>query len=334
MTIVMRKIIGCIFFWIMFLCVFVAYTHASNHDAELAKAFKWHSKISVLKQTLKDKQSEKNELLKQSDKLVKKIIQEKRKSKGVSNRKLDSLLSKSQQLVSSLDSISIQIDENREQLKQNYSEAITDLVNLLETELKQKDKKKLVKQLVNYFQKYEELSEEKPLQIPLVNIEIQENDTNIDIRKKADFLSDQTVLLKAKMFQIDEQVTKLEKEKALRDKVKKFADEINFFDETLFVEEKKVTQDYKAEVFGTNEENIPVDDQDGPLMSVRFDVGEISDSIMFQSEAFESSPSDMIFTSSSMDDQIRALRQQKLQFGDQVKHLLEKTKNFYKMSEE
>lgn len=324
---VMRKIIGCIFLLIMISCVFVVHSNASNHDAELAKASEWHSTISDLKQTLKNKQSEKNELLKQSDKLANKIIQEKRKSQGISNRKLDSLLSKSQQLVSNLDSISIKIDEIQKQLKQNYSDAITDLVNFLEAESNQNKKKKLVKELVEYFQEYEELTKQTPLQIPLTHIEIQENDTNIDIRKKADFLSDQTVLLKAKMFQIDAQVTKLEKEKALRDKVKKFADEINFFDETLFVEEKKVTKDDKSneEVFTVNE--------DGPLLGARSYFGEISDSMIFQSEPFESSPSDMIFTSGGIDDQIDALRQQKLLLGDQVQHLLEKTKSFYKMSE-
>lgn len=332
MTRLMRNITLYILFLIMILCVFSGYTIASNHDAESTGDSAWHVQISELNDILIKKQSEKIKLLKQTDKLAKKIIQEKQKSQGISNRKLDSLLRESQQLVSILESVSTQIEKIEGQLKQKYPEAIAALVNLLETDPKEGKKKKQVKQLLNYMKAYEKLSLEKPLKMPIVNLNVQETDTHLDIQKKADFLSDQTALLKAKMFQIDVLVNKLEKEKALRDKVKKFADEINFYDETLFIEEKRLDESEKPALYGANEDSTSVDEK-GPILTAEFGLGETSSSFIVQSEISESSASDLIFTSGGIDAQINLLRQQKIQFENQVQQLSEKTQIFYKMLE-
>ena len=60
----------------------------------------WIRAISKLSKMLKEQQSEKSRLLKESDRLAEKILREKQKSEGGGNRKLDSLMRDSQRLVS------------------------------------------------------------------------------------------------------------------------------------------------------------------------------------------------------------------------------------------
>ncbi len=339
------KITGWIFLLFTIFTVFAGYADALNNETGLAWSFAMDAKISELNKALKEQQSAKEKLLRKSDLLAEKIAQEKRKSQGVSSRKLDSMLRESQQLVSDLETITIQIEGTEGELKQEYSRAITALVNLLEKEPNEKNKKSYVKYLIEYIKAYEGLMKPLLLQVPKINLEIRENDSPAEIRKKADFLSDQTTLLKAKMIQIDAQVAKLEKEKTLRDKVKRFADEIDFFDNTLFVQEKKVilresgTQDGDHDnediIVPPDREDIPIppDREEPPLLTVGIGQGEIPPSIIVHSEALDSSPADLIF-SGNIDNQIEQLKRQKLQMEGQVQQLWQKTQIFYKRADD
>jgi len=305
------------------LFVFIGYSFASNHDIEPAWSTAQDAKISKLGQTLKDHQAKRDRLLKKGDQLAERIRQEKQKSQGISSRKLDSLLRESQQLVLSLESLSMQIEETQMQLKKEYSTAITELVNQLEKESQEKKKKTLLTYLLKYIKAYEGLMEPVPLQIPKVNLEIKENDPPVEIRKKADFLSDHAALLKAKMLRIDSQVNKLEKEKALRDRVKKFADEINFFDNTLFVEQRRLPQrEDDAQNVLTSIPGEGVRSEEAPPLSI------------LQSEVPDSSPSDLIFSIGGIEKQIELLREQRLKLGEQVQELLQKMQIFYKKADD
>lgn len=317
------KLVGWILFFVMFFGVFVGYADISKLDTEISKFSK----------TLKEQQSEKDKLLKKSDKLAEKITKEKRKSRGRSNRKLASMLRESQQLVSKLESIYGQIAEIESQLKQKYSIAIATMVRQLEKESNEKEKKSMLKQLLKYMEASEKLKEPIKFEMPKVNLEIQEGDTPPEIREKADFLSDQTALLKAKMFQIDAQIAKLEKEKSLRDKIKGFADEIRFFDDILFVEEKKVEPlDDTGEVNPTKEPgtfNIETETRLGEL-----EPKETQPSTILQREASDSPFSDLVLSSGSVDKQIKLLKQQKLQLGKQIRQVSQRAQSFYKRASE
>ena len=105
----MIKITGWIFLLVMIFGTLSGYAGASKHDKDFALHSAWGTQISELNQILKECRSQKNRLEKESDKLAKKIIKEKRKSRGESNRKLDTLLRKSQHLVFTLESLSKQI---------------------------------------------------------------------------------------------------------------------------------------------------------------------------------------------------------------------------------
>ena len=254
----------------MILGVSVRYIEAFNQGAPLVSYSEWDAEISELNKILKELQKKKKKLVKESDRLAEKILKEKRKSPRRSSRKLEVMLRESQQLILNLEPVSKQIMENVEKLKQKYSMAITGLVTELEKKSKEKKKKKLLKYLLKYIGALESIKEPIQFQMPEINLEVQKNDSPDDILQKADFLSDQTSLLKAKMFQIDENIRQLKTEKKLRNKIRKFTDEINFFDTTLIVEERKVvqmksnTQDQKNE----NQEPPPSlpDDAEPPPM--------------------------------------------------------------------
>jgi len=183
-------------------------------------------------------------------------------------------------------------------------------------------------------------------------LEIQANDTSFEIQKKADFLSGQTTLLKARIYQIDARIAKLEQKKVLRDKVKKFADEISFFDDTHFVEERKITKsepdspEHQEVVPSGDNNEAPSDrEEELPPPSPTFDESEsptheeISPFILpplftSQKEVSDSSPSNLILSGGNIDYQINMLKQQKDQLGNQVQLLWGKTQIFYKQAEE
>jgi len=301
--------------------VFYGYADISKVDAE----------ISTLNRILEEQQAEKHKLLKESDKLAEKITKEKRKSEGKSSRKLDSMLRESQRLVSNLESISIKIAAIEAQLKQQYSMAITALVRQLENEAEEKKKKSLLEQLFKYMEVSERLKEPLKFEMPEVNLEIQEDDTPLEIREKADFLSDQTALLKARILQIDTQIATLEKEKALRDKVKGFADEISFFDDILFVEGKKVEPVREtAEVNPTREPKIFQTGIDTEKIEPKVTQPET----VVQKETLDFPLSDSVLSGESVGKQIELLTQQKLKLGEQLQQLSQKTQSFYKRAAE
>jgi len=323
------KLVGCILFFVVMFGVFCGYADTSKLDTEISK----------LNRTLKERQSEKNKLSKQIDKLAEKITKEKRKSRGEavfqgrSNRKLDSMLRESQRLVSRLESISRQIAEIESQLRQKYSKAIATMVRQLEKESNEKKKTSMLKQLLKYMGTSEKLKEPIKFEMPKINLEIHEDDTPLEIREKAHFLSDQTALLKAKTFQINAHIDALAKEKSLRDKVKGFADEIRFFDDILFVEEKKVELlDETGEVNPTKE----LDTFNGET-ETRLEASEPKETqtlTILQKEASESPLSDLVLSSGSVDKQINLLQQQKLQLGKQIQQLSQKAQSFYKRAAE
>jgi len=330
------NLIGWILSFALIFNVSTGYVDISKLDAEISK----------LNRTLKDRQSAEKKLLKESDKLAENITKEKRKSEGRSNRKLESMLRKSQRLVYRLESTSKQITEIESQLKQKYSIAIATIVRQLEENhrrgrlLKQKKKKSLLKQLFKYMRGVERLKEPIKFEIPKVNLEIQEDDTPLEIREKADFLSDQTALLKAKMFQLNAQVATLEREKSLRDKVRGFADEINFFDDVLFVEEKKIQQVNETEETDEVEEpkgwfkEPSIDDIEIDRQPEGTEPKEPQTSTIFQKEASNPPISDFVLSSGSIDEQIRLLKQQKMRLKNQIQQLSQKTQSFYKRASE
>jgi hypothetical protein len=334
---IIRRVIVWIFFLFITFRLFTGYAIAANHDVEHAQSSTWVERISELNQTLKERRSEKEKLLRKGDKLAEEIKQEKLISQSIGNRRLDSMLRESHQLVSKIESVSRQIDEIKEELTEKYPMAITALVNQLEKETQEKKKKALIKQLLKFIEIYETLIEPEQFQIPRANLEIREYDTPYEIRKKADFLADQTALIKAKMFQIDAQINNLEREKALRDKVKRFADEINFFDSALFVEERQFTQrgsDNQEDNTDIPGDDIsPPDDAHEPILGDVLDQG-TTPYISFQGAAPESSPSDLVLSSSSIDNWIELLRQQKIQLEDRIGQLKQKMQIFYKKAEE
>ncbi len=303
--------------------------------------------ISRLSQGLKKQQSERDKLLKESDNLAEKILKEKRKAESKSSRTLDSLLRESHELVGNLELLSGQIGESESQLRQKYSLAITSLVRLMENKPDEKEQKIFLKQLVKYLRESEKLEKPIELEIHKVSLEIQDNDTPDQIRKKADFLSDQTTLLKAKIFQIKEQIAKLERERSLRDKVKKFADEISFFDDSVMLKENRISQGEQGVVVSepiSDKSGTPVDNSGETLIvdppsgptdaypdsqiseSTR---GEAALSPIIRIDAFDSSPSDLILSGKSIDKQIDLLEGQKSNLGNQIQELLEKAQNFY-----
>jgi len=327
------KLVGWILCFVMIFGVFFGYADPSNRGAIFTRPPALDAEISKLNRTLKEQQSKKNKLLKESDKLAEKITKEKRKSQGRSNRKLNSMLRESQRLVSELESISRQITKIESQLKGKYSIAITALVRQLEKESDEKKKRSMLKQLLKYMEASEKLKEPIKFEMPKVNLEIQKGDTPLEIREKADFLSDRTALLKAKMFQIDAQIAKLEKEKSLRDKVKGFADEIRFFDDILFVEEKKIEQVHETkEENATKEPNIYNIETD--IRTGETEPEETQPSTVVQREASDSPSSDLVLSSGSVDKQIKLLKQRKLQLGKQIQQLSQKTQSFYKQATE
>jgi len=326
--------------WIFFLFIIVSlfagytgYAAASNHDRRHAQPSTWDARISELNRTLKERLSEKGRLVRKGDRLAEKIKQEKQKSEDTGNRRLDSMLRESQQLVSDLESVSRQIEEIEGELAQEYSTAIAALVNQLERESEEKKKKILFKQLIEYIDQYEGLKKPAQVQIPEVSMEIQESDTPNEIRRKADFLADQTALMKAKMLQIDAQINKLKKEKALRDKVKGFADEINFFDSALFVEARRGTQvGPDTPIPDGDGGGLPDGGDDGPMLGDGFDQA-ITPSINVH-EAPESSASDLILSTGIIDNRIEQLQRQRIQLDDMSRQLWQKMQIFYKRAEE
>ncbi|MEW5803924.1 MAG: hypothetical protein AB1847_17655 [bacterium] len=296
--------------------------------------------ISRLSKMLKEQQSEKSRLLKKSDRLAEKIMQEKQKSDNRGNRKLDSLMSESQRLVSDLEALSRQIEEAELQLEQKYSTAISALVNRLEGRLDDRERKTLLKQLLKYLNESERLEKPVEFEVPKVSLELRDNDTSSEIRKKADFLSDQATLLKAKIFQVEAQVTKLEKEKSLRDKVKKFTDGMSFFDDTLLVTERKVANNREPDTAGGDRGGDepplsalpPSQGESGMILPGSLE--ESSSSFILGREAFDSSPADLILSNKSIEKQIELLKIQKSQMASQIQHLLQKTETFYKRAEE
>jgi len=333
MSRIIARAVGWIFFLFIIVCLFAGYTGASNHDGEHAQPSTGDAEISELNRTLKERKSEKGKLSRKGDLLAERIKQEKQKSENTGNWRLDSMLRESQQLVSDLESVSRQIEEIEEKLAQEYSTAITTLVNQIERESQEKKKKVLLKKLIVYIEQYEGIMEPAPVQIPEVSMEIQESDTPNEIRKKADFLADQTALMKAKMLQIDVQINKLEKEKALRDKVKGFADEINFFDSTLFVEARRGAQaGPDTPIPDEDGGGVPDEGEDGPILGDVFDQS-AAPSISVH-EAPESSPSDLVLSTSIIDNRIEQLRRQRIQLDDLSRQLWEKMQIFYKRAEE
>jgi len=319
----MYKLVVWILFFAVMSGVFLGYASPSKLDAEISK----------LNQTLKEQQSKKHKLLKESDKLAEQITKEKRKSRGRSNRKLVSMFRESQRLVSELESISKQIAKIESQLKGKYSIAITTLVRQLEKESNEKKKTSMLKRLLKYMEASEKLKEPIIFEMPKVNLAIQEGDTPLEIREKADFLSDQTALLKAKKLQIDAQIAALEKEKSLRDKVKAFADEINFFDDTLFIESKKVEQpDDTKEVNPLKEPGIYNIETERNIGESEPD--DTQPATVVQREEQDSTFSDLVLSSGSVDKQIKLLQQQKLQLGKHIQQLSQKTQTFYKRAAE
>jgi len=312
-----------------------------------------NSDISRLGKMLKEQQSERNRLLKESDRLAEKILREKQKSEGGGNRKLDSLMRESQRLVSDMESLSKQIEGTELHLRQRYSLAITALVKRIEEQSNDKkrsndkERKTLLKQLLTYLKESEMLEKPIGFEVPKVSLELRDNDTSLEIRKKADFLSDQAALLKARIFQVEAQVAKLEKDKALRNKVRKFADDMSFFDDTVLVKERKIAhgdsaiKDSGPSGDSGNQDENPLsappsmlggDIGDMPIPSGKSE--ETSISFILGKEAFDSSPSDLVFSQKSIDKQIELLEVQKSQIANQVQQLLQKTQNFYKRAEE
>ena len=324
------NLIGLILSFALIFNVSTGYVDISKLDEEIVK----------LNRTLKDRQSEEQKLLKESDKLAEKITKEKRKSQGRSNRKLDSMLRESQKLVSRLESTSRQRAAIEAQLKRKYATAIAAMVRNLEEEPEAKRKKSRLKQLFKYLDAVEKLKEPIKFEIPQVKVEIREDDTPLEIRAKADFLADQTALLKAKMFQIDAQVATLEKEESLRDKVRGFADEIKFFDDVVFVEEKKIEQvnepegrnDVKEPEGWLKEPSIDGNDTDRHTEEVKTVAPQISTFV--QKETSDSPLSDLILSSGGIDEQIRLLKQQKIRLRKQIQQLSQKTQSFYKRASE
>ena len=253
-----------------------------------------------------------------------------------------------------LESISKQIEESELQLRQRYSLAITALVKRLEEQSNRMKSNRMIssgkpslKQLLTYLKESEKLEKPIGFEVPKVSLEVRDNDTSLEIRKKADFLSDQATLLKAKIFQVEAQVAKLEKEKALRNKVRKFADDMSFFDDTVLVKERKIAhRETGIQDSGPGGDAGNQDDAsfvcsplilagnigDGPIPSGRSE--ETSASFILGKEALDSSPSDLISSQKSIDKQIELLEMQKSQLANQVQHLLQKTQNFYKRAEE
>jgi hypothetical protein len=243
------------------------------------------------------------------------------------------MLRESQQLVSDLESVSRRIEEIEGKLAQEYSTAITALVNQFEGESQEKKKKGLLNRLIEYIEQYEGLVKPAPVQIPEVSMEIRESDTPNEIRRKADFLADQTALMKARMLQIDAQINKLEKEKALRDKVRGFADEINFFDGTLFVEAKRGAQaGPDTPIPDEDGGSVPDEGDEGPILGDVFDQAALPSLNVY--EAPESSPSDLVLSTSVIDNRIEQLRRQRIRLDDLSRQLWEKMHIFYKRAEE
>lgn len=323
----MIKLTGWIFFLFISFEIFAVNAYPLNHTAKSDRFTTLYVKISELNQDLKKQQSVKKDLLQQSDKLAEKILQEKLKSEGKSSRKLDSMLSESQGIVSKLESVTKRIEAIEKELSQEYSTAIASLVNQLEKESKENKKKVLLKQLLVYINSYERLMEPMLLQMPKIDLAVNENDTPQEIRRKTDFLSDQAILLKARMFQIDVQVDKLEKDKELHEKVKRFADEINFFDNALFIEEKKV-----AHIEPENPDIPP--DEGPPLLGAEIGSVENPSSSITYSESPGSSYSGMILSNSTIDNQILLLKQQKMQFEKQIHQLTQQIQIFNKRADE
>jgi hypothetical protein len=239
------------------------------------------------------------------------------------------MLRDSRQLVADLEAVSRQIKETESQLRQHYSLAITALVRRLEQKSMEepsggRERKNLLKHLVRYVQESKMLEEPIELAVPKVNLEIQDNDTPLRIKEKADFLSDQATLLKARIFQIEATIDKLEREKALCDKVRKFTDEMSFFDDTLLVKERKIT-----DIRDDNPEKLVLEEPPGeiPLFSVPF-------FSVNRKEAFNSSPSDFIISNNGIDEQIELLTEQKSQLANQIQYLLQKTQRFYQRAHE
>jgi hypothetical protein len=392
--------------WILpfFICIFIlgaspGYSGLASQSVAPAWDSAMGTAISKLSKELKEQQSEKSKLLKESDRLAEKILREKQKSGGGGNRKLDSLMRDSQRLVSELESTSKQIDETELQLRQKYALAISALVKRLEEQAndekrsddkgqsdnlgqlnnlgqsdnldnnkgrsdnkgrsndKDKDKeqsndkerKTLLKQLLTYLKESEKLEKPIRLELPKVSLEVRDNDTSLEIRKKAEFLSDQATLLKAKIFQVEAQVAKLEKEKALRDKVKKFADDMSFFDDTVLVKERKIAHGETGIQDSSPTGGDSGNQAEPPLFAAPSSLtggdtgnGQIlpgslegtSTSFILGKEALDSSPSDLISSQKSIDKQIELLEVQKSQLANQVQQLLQKTQNFYKRADE
>ncbi|MEW6380334.1 MAG: hypothetical protein AB1611_12110 [bacterium] len=330
-----------------------AYTAIAAPDAAPSWSPDMADTISRLSRVLAEQQSEKTRLFKEIDRLAEKILQEKQKSEGRGNRKLDSLMQDSQRLVSSLETVSRQTADTESQLRQKYSLAITALVKRLEEQPGERERKALLKHLLIYLKESEGLEKPVAFETLKVNLEVQDNDTSSQIRKKADFLSDQAALLKARIFQIEAQVTRLESEKALRDKVRKFADGMSFFDDTLMVKERKIAHREPAsktnsgqggEPEGGKEEPPPMILATPPLrgvpplesqpMSPPASPETGAPSFIVGREGVDSSPSDLILSRNSIDRQIELLKEQKSRLASQIQQLQQKTHNFYKRAKE
>jgi len=312
------KLLKCSLFSIIFFgIIFFVYADISKLDED----------ISELNKALKELQSEQKDLLKESDKLAEKITEEKLKSHGKSNRKLNSLLRESQKLVSRLKNVSKQINETESRLKLKYSMIIKALVKELEKESNEKRKETMLKKLLGYMKESEKLKEPIKFEMPKTNLQIQKDDTPLEIREKADFLSDQSALLKAKMFQLQARINELEKDKLLREKVKDFADEIDFFDDSLFIEVDKVSQNPEIKKDGQTEETLTLRN----ISETQIDDG-TQQSTAVRSITPDSSISDIIL-SGTIDEQIELLKQKKNNLEKQVQELLQKTQQFYKQAD-
>lgn len=361
----MKRNIASITGWIL-LSIFVlifgaspAYTAIVAQDAAPSWSPAMADTISRLSRALTEQQSEKNRLLKEIDRLAGKILQEKQKSERRGNRKLDSLMQDSQRLVSNLETVSRRAADTELQLRQKYPLAITALVKRLEEQPNERERKALLKQLVKYLKETEGLEKPVAFETLKVNLEVQDSDTSSEIRRKADFLYDQTALLKARIFQIEAQVTKLESEKVLRDKVRKFADGMSFFDDTLMIKERKVAH-REPDAQGSSgqggehegEQGGELGGEEGPLILTTPPIRGIPPvenlptppppsspetmppSFIVGKETVDSAPSDLVLSRNSIDRRIELLKEQKSLLAGQIEQLQQKSRNFYKRAEE
>ncbi len=191
------------------------------------------------------------EQLSEMESLETEITELKRQRSGRPGRKLGKALRRAQEYTLRAESLHTQMESLRKresryrtELRERYSVRLRQIIQRLDPLPEGKKRKDLLKQLVetlNTWDKFQpsdkKLLEDQIVQQPLstdrMRLRVLPDDVPAEIEAKSDLARDHADWLRARAYQIEDRIQRLESERKLRARLENFADEISLFDMDL-----------------------------------------------------------------------------------------------------